>query len=130
MLAPRFDPPERVPCEIDPKDWKRPFVLTRDFTFEGWNVKVTVPAGFRYDGASVPRLLWWWIPPFDPRIFRAATIHDQLYWEQTTERAIADAIFLSIMALDGMPRLKRWAAYLGVRLGGWRPWGARMEAQS
>ena len=39
--------------------------------------KITAPKGFKTDLASVPRLAWSFIAPFD--IARSAVIHDELY---------------------------------------------------
>lgn len=52
------------------------YVLHTDYTYEGF----TVPAGFEYDGASVPRLLWTLIGLLPDGLHRpAALIHDYLY---------------------------------------------------
>jgi hypothetical protein len=84
-------------------------------------VAIVVPAGFRTDGASVPRLLWWLWPPFGGRYDQAATLHDYLYRTkyQDLARVVADAIFLEAMAVLGVPPRTRWCIYLGVRVGGW-----------
>jgi len=37
---------------------------------------LTVPAGFVFDGASIPRAARWLIDPFDARVVRAAGPHD------------------------------------------------------
>lgn len=115
-----FNPPDRLPVEIDPKGGPEPFILACDLHYRSNHIEVTVEKGFRYDLASVPRFLWWFLPRTDPRIVRAATIHDKLYVEHLADKAIADAIFLSIMKYDGMPLFKRWAAYLAVRIFGGR----------
>src|SRR5690554_5881085 len=38
-----------------------------------------VPAGYIWDGASIPRLLWNIFPPNDPAYWRAACFHDYCY---------------------------------------------------
>lgn len=94
--------------------------------------KITVAKGFETDMASVPRILWNVISPFDTA--RAAVIHDYLYakcrefWalnpEMTTEvqkcRQIADDVFRDAMeSLDPRPSgWKIWACYRAVRLFG------------
>jgi hypothetical protein len=95
------------------------------------------PAGTRTDLASVPKLLHWWIGPPDLR--RSSIPHDLLYffagripptyflldgepcYQQWTRKA-ADKLFARIMRDDGVSRVKRRAAYLGVRLGGGFVW--------
>lgn len=85
-------------------------------------VHIVVPAGFKTDGASIPRLLW---PvfghPFE-RYAAAAVLHDSLYRIKTMSRAEADRIFLEAMAVLGVPKWKRNLMYAGVRAGGWWYW--------
>lgn len=88
-----------------------------------------VPAGFVTDLASVPRVCWPLVAPFD--LSCAAPIaHDWLYrhagrfdaWTYT--RAAADALFRDLMAHEGVPRWRRVAGYAGVRAFGGASWGA------
>ncbi len=83
--------------------------------------RVTVPAGFETDFASVPRVLWNIIPPLGQHGL-AAVLHDYLYATGISSRAEADAIFLESMRQLGVRFTRRYAMYLGVRLGGWLPW--------
>ena len=39
---------------------------------------ITVPAGFRFDGESIPTVLHWLVPPFG-QSKRGACVHDYLY---------------------------------------------------
>lgn len=93
--------------------------------------RITVPAEFITDLASVPRLPLAYMIAGD-RAPGPATVHDYLYqlpsWE---DRPLADAILLEAMACDQPalgfepenPAIRRlmWA---GVRAGGWAPWNA------
>ncbi|WP_343561703.1 DUF1353 domain-containing protein [Kiloniella sp. b19] len=81
-----------------------------------------IPAGFRFDFASIPAAGRWFISRTDARITRAAMVHDWLYDRRLGSRKVADDIFLEIMAEDGMPVIKRRVAWLAVRLGGGRAW--------
>ncbi|MEH6633468.1 MAG: DUF1353 domain-containing protein [Halopseudomonas aestusnigri] len=108
---------------ISPEDPENPFTTACRHEVTGpRNMKIDVPAGFNYDGASVPWLLWWFIPRADARFFRAATLHDLLYSSREGSRAVADAILRILAKQDRMTWFKRWAAYLAVRLGGGRAW--------
>ena len=40
--------------------------------------EVIVPKGFKSDGASIPRVIWSWLPPFG-KYLNAAIIHDYYY---------------------------------------------------
>lgn len=83
---------------------------------------VEVPKGYLTDGASVPRLLWAFIPPWGA-YGQAAVLHDYLceYLTVTTERndvkisrKECDAILNHAMLLVGVPWFKRWLIYLAV----------------
>jgi hypothetical protein len=106
---------------------------------------ITIPAGFTYDGASVPRLVWTMsgITP-DGLIRAAALVHDFIYrhsgrlprssygcikngaWMDLSDshwqRVDADRLFARIMREAGVSKTKRRLAYLGVRAGGWASW--------
>ena len=108
---------------ISPEDPSIPFTAACRHEITGpRNMTVSIPAGFNYDGASVPRLLWWFIPRADARFFRAATLHDLLYASREGSRSVADAILRIVAQQDRMPWFKRWAAYLAVRIGGKSAW--------
>lgn len=82
--------------------------------------EIVVPAGFEYDGASVP----WWIPTAYTALReaaeKAAAIHDWLYRHpEFCSRAEADAAFREALEADGVGWLARNVAWLGVRAGGW-----------
>lgn len=92
--------------------------------------RVTVPAGFVYDKASVPRFVWAYIPRDDKDIVDAALVHDYLYTVQKIEgkwipRETADAVFLELMERAGARLDKRRLAYRAVRCFGWRFWNPR-----
>lgn len=82
--------------------------------------EITVPAGFEYDGASVP----WWIPvaytALREAAEKAAAVHDWLYRHpEFCSRAEADAVFREALEADGVGWFARNMAWLGVRAGGW-----------
>lgn len=84
-----------------------------------------VPAGFRCDGASVPRFLWDSISPqIDPRTLRGAIAHDYLYRNQVPgwDRKEADQLFHKLIREDGLSWWKSRKAYWGVRLFGKGAW--------
>ncbi len=96
--------------------------------------KVKAPKGFKTDLASVPRLAWAFIAPFD--IARSAVIHDALYsaireyredngyhvgsggtgetqhskFISSQAKTIADKVFLEAM-LESDPPIAKWKAY-------------------
>lgn len=88
---------------------------------------ITVPAGFRTDGASVPRCLWWLFPRIDS-YFAAAVIHDWLYRQggvvdfpgHRLGRRAADRVFLLGCEACGTGYVWRRLMYYAVRFGGER----------
>jgi len=91
--------------------------------------KLTVRTGFVTDLASVPRILWRVLAPWD--VARAAIIHDLLYltirqyrWKNDNEdkelvkraKKASDKVFLCAMrdATPAVPGWKRYAAYYAV----------------
>lgn len=83
--------------------------------------RVTVPAGFHTDFASVPRLPFAFLF-FGDRVFSAAVVHDYLCrveypachisWRQ------AAAVFMEAMRAERVPRWQRWPMYAAVRFAG------------
>lgn len=87
---------------------------------------ICVPAGFLYDGASIPRFCWSLIglSPFGA-IIGPATIHDFLYVNggiagralRLTKRE-TDELFYELMLEAGISKIKAKAAYQAVHMFG------------
>ena len=89
--------------------------------------RITVKRGFETDFASVPGLVI--LPGLVPRsgkgIREASVVHDWIYRGNEGDRftrAEADKIFLKVMECLGVAWLRRYAAYYGVRMGGFASW--------
>ena len=105
------------------------------------NGRVTCNAGMKTDLASVPRIAWAVIAPWD--VARAAVIHDHLYstlrkyyhsklmnkskWRKA--RALSDKVFLLGMksADPKVSKFKMYSAYWAVRVFGRWPASANPE---
>ena len=110
------------------------WVLEGDYAYQDGATRLTVPAGFRFDLASVPRLFWALVAPFELSIV-GPLLHDFLYRyagdppppatqpPRRYTRREADALFRDVMAAEGVPAWRRHAAYLATRLFGARSWG-------
>lgn len=75
-----------------------------------------VPAGFEFDGASVPRLFWAFLDPASEG-FEAACLHDYnlasgMPWE------IAAELFRDDLTCYGVPRWRALVAYYAIRAWG------------
>ena len=88
--------------------------------------QIVVPAGFVFDGGSVPRFLW---PILDPwgSASKAFLLHDYLYHTGERSRLVSDAIFMEAMEVLGVGFIKRKLLYRGVRIGGWAAWASHRK---
>jgi hypothetical protein len=91
------------------------------------DVVLRVPQGFIFDLASVPRVLWPVIAPFELSLV-APLLHDFLYRAggrtsvRDYTRAEVDRLFLRAAIEEGVPRLKASVAYRMVRMFGFTAW--------
>lgn len=100
---------------------------------------ITVPAGFQYDGESIPVALHSLVPPFG-QSKRAACVHDYLYqfggyqhvdgsWTEVT-RKTADEVYLELALLKGLPQWRAMMRYRVLRLVGWVAWNKWRQADA
>jgi hypothetical protein len=78
---------------------------------------ITVPVGFETDLASIPRILWWLLPPHGT-YGKAGVMHDYLYRKGLRTRKEADDLFYEAMGVLGVANWKRGIMYYAVRLFG------------
>lgn len=117
-----WDPPFMV--YLPPADaWE----VQEDYEFEDFGINLIIPKGFRCDLASIPRLLWRLIAPFELSL-TAPLIHDYLYRNGgrhlcgEIDRLAADGIFREIMIAEGVSWWRYAAAYRAVRMFGGSAW--------
>jgi hypothetical protein len=103
-------------------DWK--------FTIDG--VPYVIPAGFTFDGASIPKFLWTYLSPTGV-LLMPGLIHDWVYKYKSLKRADnrptpelnqkeCDALFCDLaIAINGFKFINK-AAYLALRAFGWMAW--------
>ena len=101
--------------------WK----LTDLFEYKNMPDWVIIPAGFKSDGASIPKIAWSLIGSPWGKYAKSAVIHDYLYRTQTTTRKEADKIFLDGMKILGVSWWRRGTMFNCVRLAGFIPWRNR-----
>lgn len=78
---------------------------------------ITVPKGFISDGASTPRILWAFFPPWSDEYAVAAVVHDYLYSTHNRtglNKELSDKIFDYIMQENGVSKIKRKLMYKAV----------------
>jgi hypothetical protein len=94
-------------------------LLVRAQICTGAVVEVSIPALWRWDGASIPRPLWWIIGrPKDPRFALASLVHDWICEEAETrpQRVFGDAVFLWLLRDAGVPAWRHYAMFLAVTM--------------
>lgn len=107
---------------VDEQQWE----LTERFIFAAPGVSFIIPKGFRFDLASIPRMFWRVLAPFELSI-TAPLIHDYLYrhggrfkmisgLKRKFSRKQTDDLFLRVMKNEGVGWFRRSAAYHAVRL--------------
>lgn len=125
-------------CAFDPKQYRSPQRVwdkaLQQYTDE-WETTakfdvvlcdgdtITVPAGYRYNKGSVPRIAWPVIPRDDRAGVIAWQVHDYLYGVKTIPRNIADRIMYELLIAGGMSRFRAQVAYRAVRAAFWKNWG-------
>lgn len=88
---------------------------------------ITVPAKFRTDLASVPRMVWRVLPRDHPEARRPAVVHDYIYTHlvERFTKSEADEIFHQALLEEGMCKPLAWLMWCAVRIGGRGNWGNR-----
>ena len=76
-------------------------------------VRIVVPIGTTSDGASTPREIWSFIPPFGT-YWMAAFLHDYLYRLSSYPKEFCDVVLLEAMECLGVDVIERDAIYEGV----------------
>lgn len=79
-------------------------------------IMVTVPVGFIYDGASIPKIFNNLLPKMGARYDRAACLHDWLYSTHMLSRLETDKLFYKTMVEEGVNRYVAKLMYGCVRL--------------
>lgn len=97
---------------ITPSGWKH-YTLIQDLVEQTSIGEIKVPAGFRTDLASTPRILWCWLPPMGEYSI-AAVVHDYLC--ENIDRKTADLVFYELMLKYRTYKYKALMMYYAVRL--------------
>jgi len=115
------------PMTVSANDNER--VLINDYYCKLSNHRMLeVKKGFKYDGASIPRIFWSLIgSPFTGAYQRAAFIHDVLYAGEICTRKECDEIFILIMKEHGCNWVTRNVIWSAVRICGGLVWNSHTK---
>ena len=91
--------------------------ITKEFRFavkqDGFFIFVKVPAGTITDGYTIPKWLWWLLPP-DCLDLRPAVIHDEMVKQGWWDSTVAHAIFkANVEDLKEGPKWKKFLVKYG-----------------
>jgi hypothetical protein len=82
----------------------------------------TIPQGYEYDNASIPRFAWSIFHPADARWSVAAILHDWLYAAEWCPKKQSDDMFLCAMYKGGTQAVHRATMYAAVAMFGGVPY--------
>ena len=117
---------------------KKKFILTKSVALRLSNGHtIIIPKGYRFDGASVPRIFWWFIPRLDDRIL-AVLGHDWMYSEDYLIGSVSDKaakefidneflLWMDIQVDTFIGKMVNYIAYLAVKYFGWKIFNRRKE---
>jgi len=115
----------------------RQWEIAEDFHFKLKGESYVIPAGFTFDGASVPKFLASWLSPTGV-LLMGGLIHDYAYKYETLKRKDgstmgtlsqkqADVIFRDINIEQNGFHLLNYLAYWALRIGGFVAWNAHRK---
>lgn len=82
------------------------------------NSLIVVPAGYKTDLASIPRVFWNILPPQQANFIAPAILHDYLYATGYASRKYDDDVLYSALRSQGTMWITANVMWLGVRCGG------------
>ena len=119
----------------------RHWEIAEDFNYEINNVKYVIPAGFKFDGASIPKFLHTFLSPVGV-LLMGGLVHDYAYKYETLlkinkadtlgviSQKRADEIFRDInIGVNGF-YLMNYLAYWSLRLGGFVAWNKHRKVNA
>jgi len=119
----------------------RHWEIVEDFNYELNDIKYTIPAGFKFDGASIPKFLHTFLSPVGV-LLMGGLVHDYAYKYQTLlkinkkdtlgviSQKRADEMFRDInIEVNGF-YLMNYLAYYSLRLGGFMAWNKHRKVNA
>lgn len=113
--------------KLDYKNYPKvkPTIQNKYVLMENYQVEnVRVPKGYETNGADVPKLFWWFVPPFKPKYLPAIIIHDYLCDKK--KYSLADSLFESTLykieisfTTKTMVKAVKWYHTIKYKIIGW-----------
>lgn len=96
------------------KDYR--FLTCSELNFYFNEKTLVVPEGFETDLASIPRIFWSIVPPYNTSLIAPAIVHDWLYSRKTDiNRFDCDNIFYELLVKNHMSKFLAGILYYCVR---------------
>jgi hypothetical protein len=113
----------------------RKWEVVEDFVYDAGRMKILIPKGFVFDGASIPRIFWWFLSPTGLLLI-PGLIHDYAYrynylWvlDNAGSRHIRtgcktkwDRLFWKVGTQVNGVHFANFVAWVAVTVGGWAAW--------
>lgn len=112
----------RIPVIRPAAGSKDRWILIYPWHFAHDDITRTIPAGYKFDLASIPRVARSIVQKTDRRTWGPALEHDFRYEYRIGPRKRADKEFRKALVLNGVSSFKAYLCYLAVRLGGKKAW--------
>lgn len=103
--------------------------IVREFGVQipGLGLELIAHPGAIVNGASVPRLLWWFASPWTGKYTPGTVFHDLLYSTCLLPKLESDFVFLDLMRQWEVYKPKRYVMYSAVIVGGRQHGGGKPE---
>ena len=119
----------------------RHWELAEDWHYEIGGEEYVIPAGFKFDGASIPKFLHTWLSPTGV-LLMGGLVHDYAYKYETLLRKYgketmgvltqkkADEIFRDINIEQNGFHFLNYLAYWALRIGGFMAWNGHRKVNA
>ncbi len=119
----------------------RHWELAEDWHYEIGGYEYVIPAGFKFDGASIPKFLHTWLSPTGV-LLMGGLVHDYAYKYETLLRKYgketmgvltqkkADEIFRDINIEQNGFQFLNYLAYWALRIGGFMAWNGHRKVNA
>ncbi len=110
--------------KISPLPWtERKWVLLSNFFYtiksQGKPIRLKIPKGFKFDGASVPRLFHIISAPMATDSIIAALVHDWLFHTKQLSLCESNEVFNEVLILCNCWNAKRIIMFLWLKAWSW-----------
>jgi hypothetical protein len=89
--------------KISPFDASGKWILLEEFVyhvgFKGSEETIVIPAGFIFNGMSIPRVFWGFVHPMSADTIIASLVHDYLFYTKMYSLDKSDYIFYEILTV-------------------------------